>query len=650
MTTTTAARPPADVADEVIEAAVAAMRAGWSPTNVRDARTAWIVEQAAQRMWKPHFPSEFDVAEAAALIEPAVTSGLREGSQSFFTVSPGALQIGTVDRASCHRTDERARQRKHDEADDMAGWIRDDGGLDQVASRLAAGDERTVRVLRGRKPSREITEWSRRSRVNFLKTTSMTGYDKMFTESKRCVACGHLYGVDVDRCPNLVNESRTGSVDGAEVGYTLKVACCERRYTLHEPGLPGMVTVTAPAEWLSVFPEGSAFKDCFRAWRERYRLAWGGDRFQAIWKQEFQDELRAPIEAVRARFDRGDGATLDGVPASELGWPELAELAREEPSAMEGIRLGRPHMHAHTVPPEGLSEGPISLLAGLTWEEIMAISETDPDRLRDCDLGGLEFRVWLSLSWAQVVGHPDGEEFGKHVRAGTGVDRVDVLRSSDPKRLAWYLLKSHSSGGEGGFKEYQHEVPLPWQRPGSGPGRFWGACGGLDKVAVTVDVSDADRVRIGRIMRSWSRLQGAVRWTWTHRRGEQSSIVFPDLVTELTYPREAVVGALTKRKRVKRYKGGKPMSKYPDVMGLAGAQLMASHSARTRWTRERIERCRGNRGWVAVNDGPAFARDIARWLIIAEQTGVQLGVGQRVERLREMEVLPPWWGKSLRRS
>ena len=111
-----------------------------------------------------------------------------------------------------------------------------------------------------------------------------------------------------------------------------------------------------------------------------------------------------------------------------------------------------------------------------------------------------------------------------------------------------------------------------------------------------------------------------------------------------------MVGALTKRKRVKRYKGGKPTSKYPDVMGLAGAQLMASHTARTRWTRGRTERCRGNRGWVAVNYGPAFARDIARWLIIAEQSGVQVGAGQKVERLRRMEVVSLGLGESLRRS
>jgi hypothetical protein len=251
------------------------------------------------------------------------------------------------------------------------------------------------------------------------------------------------------------------------------------------------------------------------------------------------------LQCVVAEFGSIGGAAYGGAFRGPVGTGRGRAEARPPAS---------PRAHS---PPGRLGEGPVSPLAGRSWPEIMELSRTDPATLRDCDLGGLDFPVWLSVSWAQVVGHPDDEEFGKHLRAGTGIDRVDVLRLSDPKRLAWYLLKAHSSGSETGPKEYQNIPPDAWQEPGRGPGRFWALCGGLTKATVTVDVSDADRVRIGRIMRSWSRVQGAVRWTWSQRSGEHGPAMFPELVTELSHPREAVVGALTRRKRVKRYKGGR---------------------------------------------------------------------------------------------
>lgn len=168
---------------------------------------------------------------------------------------------------------------------------------------------------------------------------------------------------------------------------------------------------------------------------------------------------------------------------------------------------------------------------------------------------GQFFRQWLSEVWADIVDHPEAEERARHLRAGTGVDFAEGLRASDPKRVAVYFLK-HNVAGD---KEYQHVVPDAWQEPGCGPGRFWGVRG-LAKAVSTVEVTPDDATAAARVMRRWSRAQGRTR-TVTRMRVEQS----------------------TGRVRYRR-------------------------------TRTRTQLVSRGRGWIAVNDGPAFASDLARYL------------------------------------
>lgn len=187
----------------------------------------------------------------------------------------------------------------------------------------------------------------------------------------------------------------------------------------------------------------------------------------------------------------------------------------------------------------------------------------------------LPFREWLSRAWAEIVDHPDPEQKARHLRAGTGVDFAEGLRAKDPKRVAVYFLK-HNVAGD---KEYQHDVPELWQEPGKGPGRFWGYWG-LKPVVATVEVEPDDAVAAARVMRRWSRAQ--------------------DRRQQVVRPRVA---------------GGRAQSVYPEVIGLAGAQFLANQGrTRYRRTRRRVVLVSKGRGWVAVNDGPAFASDLARYL------------------------------------
>jgi hypothetical protein len=95
-------------------------------------------------------------------------------------------------------------------------------------------------------------------------------------------------------------------------------------------------------------------------------------------------------------------------------------------------------------------------------------------------------------------------------------------------------------------------------------------------------VSPQDGVKVGRLLRRWAHTQGT-----------------------------------TRQVLVCRTKGGAAQSAYGEVViGLAGAQALASRKVRYRNSRVRVNRLPDNRGWVSVNDGAAFASQIARWLAV----------------------------------
>lgn len=187
---------------------------------------------------------------------------------------------------------------------------------------------------------------------------------------------------------------------------------------------------------------------------------------------------------------------------------------------------------------------------------------------------GRSFSQWLSGTWAQVVDHPDPEQKARHRLAGTAIDVRNGLKACDPKRLAIYFTK-HSSPNLNGDKEYQHIVPELWRQPGRGPGRFWGVYG-LKKAITVVEVAQDKYLAARRIVRRWSRSQAVY---------GDSSTGFPTAVLPRTARRlvtriDRDTGVVTHR-RVRRRRT------LCDQGGLAG-------------------------GYALVNDGPAFAVQLAR--------------------------------------
>ena len=183
------------------------------------------------------------------------------------------------------------------------------------------------------------------------------------------------------------------------------------------------------------------------------------------------------------------------------------------------------------------------------------------------------------------MAHPDPEERRKHLAAGTGVDYAQGVKLTDPRRMAVYFAKY----GAGGGKEYQHRVPSGWlttmlictsctaeydedrhEYPECGcpdadvieqgsVGRFWGYRG-LRRALAVRQVTPEVGIAAGRIVRRWYRATGLTREV-TVQRVEQS-------IGRVTYRRSHV------RKR------------------------LFAHG----------------RGFVCVNDGTAFASQVARHL------------------------------------
>lgn len=225
---------------------------------------------------------------------------------------------------------------------------------------------------------------------------------------------------------------------------------------------------------------------------------------------------------------------------------------------------GAPHFHLSTTPPMGLT------------------TVTDPATGQAIEV---DFRRWLSITWAAIVSHPDPEQRRKHLLAGTGVDYAEGIKATDPRRMAVYFAKY----GTAGSKDYQHRVPPEWTTsrracadcggeydparedcPECGcseselvdtgsAGRFWGYRG-LRPVLALRQVTPAVGIAAGRVLRRWHRAKGRTHQVRVARRNQ------------------------------------------------------ATGRARYRNSRTRKRLLAHNRGFIIVNDGPAVASQLARYL------------------------------------
>jgi len=180
---------------------------------------------------------------------------------------------------------------------------------------------------------------------------------------------------------------------------------------------------------------------------------------------------------------------------------------------------------------------------------------------------GVDFKAWLSATWADVVGAV-GQERVNHEAAGTNVDLGRTAKMSDPKRCAIYFLKHGSKSLDD--KEYQHIVPTAWREPGAGPGRFWGFWG-MKVATVAVELDMGDWITARRVLR---------RVAAARARATKYSRAYASSVAAGRGSAEAIrAGVRSARGRKLRTLG-------------AGGQLSG--------------------GWVVVNDGVALAGVLAR--------------------------------------
>jgi hypothetical protein len=97
------------------------------------------------------------------------------------------------------------------------------------------------------------------------------------------------------------------------------------------------------------------------------------------------------------------------------------------PWKLEFQARGAPHFHVSTTPPMGFT------------------TITDPETGQPIEV---DFRRWLSITWADIVAHPDPEQRRKHRAAGTGVDYAEGIRFTDPRRIAVYFAKYGTAGSK----------------------------------------------------------------------------------------------------------------------------------------------------------------------------------------------------------
>jgi hypothetical protein len=198
----------------------------------------------------------------------------------------------------------------------------------------------------------------------------------------------------------------------------------------------------------------------------------------------------------------------------------------------------------------------------------------------------VDFKNWLSVTWADIVAHPNLEQRRLHRAAGTRVDYAEGIKLTDPRRMAVYFAKY----GAGAQKDYQHRVPPEWLslalvcedcgaeydadgdecpdcgcldaelvETGDGPGRFWGYRG-LNPVLAARHVAPDVGIAAGRLLRRWYRAKGLTK-------------------TVLVERVEQTTGRIRTRRRRKR-------------------RCLFAHG----------------RGFACVNDGPAFTSQLARYL------------------------------------
>lgn len=212
--------------------------------------------------------------------------------------------------------------------------------------------------------------------------------------------------------------------------------------------LPVMITLTYPADWLAVAPDGEAVWRHFAMFARRWQRAWG-EPLVCLWKREFQ-------------------------------------------------RRGAPHLHLYAAQSFGVA----GAVRRARYEADLAAWRAGrldrKPRWRPAVGDGERITQWVAQTWADIVNHPDPAQRDAMVKAATSVSVKEATRYKDPKRLSVYFAKH----GLYRDKEYQNVPPAEWD--GKPVGRFWGHIG-LRLLIVSAQVEGGRDYQLAkRTMRRWA--------------------------------------------------------------------------------------------------------------------------------------------------
>ncbi|MGD9526847.1 MAG: hypothetical protein AB7L91_14935 [Dehalococcoidia bacterium] len=338
---------------------------------------------------------------------------------------------------------------------------------------------------------------------------------------------------------------------------TRDYARAERRYEREVDRRRKRIDVAAT--WEGDLPDPLPTRGTITAWTRRsrarlverlsdldYTKLYG--RFQVCddCRHEFDDQLahcpscrsiRSTIEDRSGRLPAmltltypGDWLTV--APTSEAAMGHFQALCKRYARAWgEPLRgpwkkefqgRGAVHFHISTTPPMGLT------------------TVTDPSTGQPVRV---DFKRWLSITWAEIVAHPDPEQRQRHLLAGTGIDYAQGVKLTDPRRMSIYFAKY---GAAATGKEYQHRIPPEWltselvctecsagydqaldECPACGcpdadlvetgsAGRFWGYRG-LSRCLAIRQVTPAIGIAAARIARRWHRAKGLTKQVTVQR-------------------------------------------------------------------------------------------------------------------------------------
>lgn len=245
---------------------------------------------------------------------------------------------------------------------------------------------------------------------------------------------------------------------------------------------------------------------------------------------------------------------------------------------LEFQRRGAPHFHLLQAIPHGVAGG----------------HRQRSNRGRKMVGEGKNFRQWLSMTWANIVG-ATGEQYSRHQDAGTSVDYAEGSKARNPRSLAQYFSK-HGSYAE---KEYQHRVPELWEQAGTSVGRFWGYRG-LKPLVRGVTLTGEQSIRIARVLRGLG--SRSTRWNGVTRKVETVKAVRRVKRSRRTIQPDGTL------KQARDQETGELLF---DEEGLPVDHL------HYRWQTVPVRRMTGTSlggGYLCVESGPKIAADLGRFI------------------------------------